>query len=89
MDTPVNKDPWDALKEMDFTKNSFQDIGNGILLTNHEIDVLKKYHIPYQTCHSLKEILFYIEEELEFAEEDLEEIEIMISERDYYQNTNQ
>ena len=61
------------------------------MLTNHEIEVLNRYKIPYSNCHSLKEILFEVEEVLEdmdIVDEDLESISESISERDYYQNTN-
>ncbi len=77
--------------EMDFTSNQLQTIGSNIMLTNHEIEVLNRYKIPYLKCHSLKEILFEVEEILEdmdIVDEDLESISESISERDYYQNTN-
>ena len=76
---------------LDFEGGKFQDVGNGIFLTNHEIDVLKQYKIPYQNCHSLKEIVFEIEDviqDMEIVEEDLDGISQSIAERDYYQNTN-
>ena len=62
---------------LDFNSNSFQNI-NGMMLTNREIEVLDKYHIPYKNCHNLKEI---IDDELDY-------ISSTISERDYYENTN-
>ena len=74
-----------------FNKGKFNDIGNGILLTNKEIEVLDRYNIPYKNCTSLKDIIFEIESiinELDIMDEDLEEISMSISERDYYQNTN-
>ncbi len=77
--------------EMDFQSGQFQDIGNGLFLTNREIEVLDRYKIPYRNCHSLKEILFEIEEvleEMDIVEEDLDLVSSTISERDYYQNTN-
>ena len=33
--------------EMDFTSNQLQTIGSNIMLTNHEIEVLNRYKIPY------------------------------------------
>ena len=50
-----------ALGEMDFLKDHLVDIGNGLELTNYEIDVLKRNDISYLDCTSLKEILFRIE----------------------------
>ena len=78
-------------KQFDFTSNSFQNIGNNILLTFHEIEVLNAYHIPYKKCNSLKEILFQIEEvkaDMDIVDEELDLVSSSIAERDYYQNTN-
>ena len=76
--------------EMDFSKNSINDCGNGIYLTNFEIDTMKKYHINYLNCISMKDIIFLIEEILneDSSLDDLENISKSISERDYYLNTN-
>lgn len=79
------------LSDIDFNKNKFNDFGNGILLTNGEIAVLDKYKINYKNCISLKELLYKIEDYLENEDydlEDLDNISLSISERDYYQNTN-
>ena len=81
----------DLVSNIDFKSNQFQEIKKGIFLTNKEIEVLEKYHIPYQNCHNLKEIIFSIEEVLEdmdIVEDELELVSSSISERDYYQNTN-
>ncbi|MBQ3298125.1 MAG: hypothetical protein IJG97_04940 [Bacilli bacterium] len=81
----------ELVNTIDFNKGKFNDIGNGILLTNKEIEVLDRYNIPYKNCTSLKDIIFEIESiinELDIMDEDLEEISMSISERDYYQNTN-
>lgn len=80
----------DILNDIDFDGGKFQDI-NGMMLTNHEIEVLKRYKIPYLKCHNLKELLFEIEDvlgDMDIIEEDLDLISSSISERDYYQNTN-
>lgn len=75
--------------DIDFTSGQFQVLKNGLMLTNHEIEILDKYNIAYSSCKNLKEILYYIDEILENQEDSLlEEISISISERDYYQNTN-
>ena len=76
--------------QLDFQKNEFVDIGTGVLLTNGEIDVLKRYEIDYKNCFSLKELLYKIEGVID-TEEDIEELDAIsasIAERDYYQNTN-
>ncbi len=76
---------------IDFNSNKFNDIGNGILLTNKEIEVLDRYNIPYKNCTSLKEIIYQVEEiiaDMDIVDEELDYISDTISERDYYQNTN-
>ena len=49
------------LGSLDFTSNMLNDVGNGLMLTNKEIEVLTKYNIDFKQCHSLKEILYQIE----------------------------
>lgn len=93
MATDVNKeyDISKILSQVDFHSNSFKDIGNGLLLTNREIEVLDKNKISYKECHNLKEILYKVEDlisEMDIVDEELDEISQSISERDYYQNTN-
>ena len=77
---------------LDFSTNHFVDVGNGLMLTNGEIGVLKRFGINYLKCSSLKEILYQIEIVLkEDEDDDLEELDLVasaIAERDYYQNTN-
>ena len=60
------------------------------MLTNYEIQVLDKYNIDYNSVSSLKEIIYLVEEMLneDSSLDDLENISLTISERDYYMNTN-
>lgn len=76
--------------DIDFESNLLTTTKNGILLTNYEISILDKYKIPYQNTTSLKEIIYLIEDILneDNSLEDLENISLSISERDYYMNTN-
>ena len=79
------------ISNIDFNSNKFVDVGNGLMLTNREIDVLKQYNIDYCRCKSLKEIIFEIEsiiDDMDIVDEELDYISGTISERDYYQNTN-
>lgn len=80
------------IKEIDFTPGKFVTCKNGLMLTNMEIDVLKRFNIDYENCSTLKEIIYLIEDILnedEFSDlDELEHISSTISERDYYQNTN-
>ncbi len=76
---------------MDFTGGEFVTCKNGLMLTNNEISVLKRYGVEYENCSSLKEIIYLVEDILNEEEcdvEDLEYISSTIAERDYYQNTN-
>lgn len=62
---------------------------NGLILSNKEIEVLDRYKIDYKSCSNMKDLLFLIDEELNFEENsELEEISISISDRDYYMNNN-
>ena len=78
-------------KNIDFNSGKMVNIGNGIFLTNKEIEVLETYQVPYKNCHTLKEIILNIEkviEEMDITEEELDLVSGSIAERDYYQNTN-
>lgn len=70
--------------------NKLVKINNQTFLTNYEIDILNLYKINFNTCKNYQEILFYIEEELELNDDsnELEQILLSISERNYYQNTH-
>lgn len=79
------------VSEIDFSINNFNDYGNGILLTNSEVLVLEKYSINYKDCSSLKELIYKVENYLEsedYGLEDLENVSLSISERNYYYYTN-
>ena len=68
--------------------NTLQEV-NGFLLTAKECQVLDQFGVDYKSCNSLKEVLFEIEGVLEEQYDDqLEDVSISISERDYYQNSN-
>ncbi|MBQ6134696.1 MAG: hypothetical protein IJI60_00070 [Bacilli bacterium] len=78
-------------KNLDFKSGEMVNIGNGIFLTNREIEILEIYQVPYKNCHTLKEIIFNIEkvmEEMDIPEDELDLVSSSIAERDYYQNTN-
>ena len=64
--------------------NSLNYIGN-LILNNHEIQVLEQNNINYKNCKDMKELLFILEE---YEDEELDEIIMSISERDYYRNSN-
>ena len=64
--------------------------GNGIYLSDNDIDVLKRYGINYNRYNSLGSLIFDIEEILneETNIEDLEDLSRKLSELNYYNNTN-
>lgn len=64
--------------------------GNGIYLSDNQIEVLKRYDIDYKKYSSLNSLIFEIEEILNYETNarDLEEISFRLSELNYYNNTN-
>lgn len=82
----------ELLNDLDFEKNKLHQTKNHLTLTGYEIEVLKKYQIPYDRYHNEKEVLQAIEviiPELEPEEQDeLDQVSMSIAERDYYKNTN-
>lgn len=64
--------------------------GNGIYLSDNQIEVLKRYDIDYKKYVSLNSLIFEIEEILneEVDVSDLEEVSSRLSELNYYNNTN-
>lgn len=71
-------------------KNMIKMRGNGIYLSDNQIEVLKKYDIDYKKYISLNSLIFEIEEILneEVDASDLEEVSSRLSELNYYNNTN-
>ncbi len=77
------------MEDIDFEKRFLKERNHGIWLSDEEVSVLERYEIPYQNCMKLTEILYYIDRILEEEEiEELENLSIQLSERNYYQNTN-
>lgn len=72
--------------------NMLKNYGNGIYLSDDQVEILNQYDFKYQNYPSLKSLIFDIEEYLnENYEEDLEDLENVASnlaEFDYYHNTN-
>ena len=64
--------------------------GNGIYLSDNQIEVLKRYDIDYKKYITLNSLIFEIEEILneEVDASDLEEVSSRLSELNYYNNTN-
>lgn len=71
-------------------KNMIKMRGNGIYLSDNDVQTLKKYNINYERYSSLNSLIFEIEEILneEVDADDLEQISSKLSELNYYNNTN-
>lgn len=71
-------------------KNMIKMRGNGIYLSDNDVQTLKKYNINYEKYSSLNSLIFEIEEILneEVEADDLEQISSKLSELNYYNNTN-
>ena len=85
-------------KELDInelTKDVYNDksmikmSGNGIYLSDNQIEVLNRYNINYKKYNSLSSLIFEIEEILneEVDVDDLEDVSAKLSELNYYNNT--
>lgn len=77
-------------KEVYNDKNMTKMRGNGIYLSDNEVEILRRYDINYQNYASLSSLIFDIENILneESDIEDLEEVSRKLSELNYYNNTN-
>ena len=82
----------EIISSLDFKSSKLNNLSNGLVLTNNEIDVLNKYNIKYKSCSSLKEVLMLIDEKFNYEEVDnpdeLDSVSASIAERDYYKNSN-
>ena len=82
----------EILSSLDFFSYQYVTCRNGLMLTNYEVDILNKYHIDYEQCMTLGQLLleienyFYQNQNLEL--EDLDNVSSSISERCYYQEVN-
>ena len=78
------------IKDVYDDKNMIKMRGNGICLSDNQVEVLKRYGIDYSRYSSVSNLIFEIEEILnnETELEDLEEVSQRLSELNYYNNTN-
>lgn len=83
----------DLMKSIDLSSSQMNKIGS-FYLTNREIEILDRNFIDYRSCNSLKDLMIRIQDVLEDESidpddgDELDYVLEMISERDYYQNTN-
>lgn len=89
----INKEKLDIeklVKDVYDDKNMIKMRGNGIYLSDNQIEVLKRNGIVYNKYASLSSLIFDIEKVLNEEEiiEDLEEVSKNLAELNYYNNTN-
>ena len=62
---------------------------NGLLLSDEQINILKKHDIDYLKYSNMSSLIYEIEEILNIEYyEDLDNLSIELAEFNYYQNTN-
>ena len=77
------------LSDINFEEDFIGYINGDIVLSNKEMEVLKRNEINYEEYSTVSKLLTDIDEILlDNDDEELEEISQSISERNYYMNTN-
>lgn len=78
------------INEINNDSSMLKSRGNGIYLSDDEVNILRRYKIDYERYNSLSSLIFEIEEILsnETDVEDLEEVSTRLAEMNYYNNTN-
>lgn len=89
----INKEElniYELLQNVYDDKSMIKMRGNGIYLSDNQVQILKRYGIDYNKYVSLESLIFDIEQILneETNIEDLEEVSKRLSELNYYNNTN-
>ena len=75
--------------EINFDDNFIGYNKNDIILSNKEMEVLKRNEIDYENIDTISRLLTEIDEVLlDNDDEELESVSLSISERNYYVNTN-
>ena len=69
--------------------NTLVKVNEKIYLTKYQIEVLDRFHIEYNYCSDIKEIIFLIEDILDTDyDEELDELAKNLQEFSYYNFTN-
>lgn len=77
------------VEEIDYDKNMHKLRENNLLLSDKQIEILKKYDINYLKYNNMCSLIYEIEEILNMEYyEDLDNLSIELSEFNYYHNTN-
>lgn len=84
-DEEINK----IINDESFSKKMHKITENGLFLSEEEINLLKRYHIEYQKCYSIMQLINEIDEvNDEEQSQELEELASYLSEQYYYNNVN-
>ena len=79
----------ELLDTIDFNKNKLTKVNDKLMLTNYQIEVLKRFDIIPENYTSLSSIICDAEEVYEETlDEELDVILSELQERNYYENTN-
>lgn len=79
----------ELLDSIDFNKNKLTKVNDKLMLTNYQIEVLKRFDIIPENYTSLSNIICDAEEVYEETlDEELDNILSELQERNYYENTN-
>ena len=79
----------ELLNSIDFNKNKLTKVNDKLMLTNYQIEVLKRFDIIPENYTSLSSIICDAEEIYEETlDEELDNILSELQERNYYENTN-
>lgn len=79
----------ELLDSLDFNKNKLTKVNDKLMLTNYQIEVLKRFDITPENYTNLASIIYDAEAIYEETED--EELDVILSElqeRNYYENTN-
>ena len=78
----------DAIKYADYDKLLLRHRDNDLLLSDYQIDVLKRNDIDYFKYANINQLLFDIEEILNIEyDEELDNVSSQLAELSYYKNT--
>ena len=79
----------ELLNSIDFNENKLVKVNDKLMLTNYQIEVLKRFDIIPENYSNLSSIIYDAEIAYEDTEDD--ELDVILSElqeRNYYENTN-
>lgn len=74
-------------------ENELKTRSNGLLLTDEQIEILKRHNINYEEYNNIQSLIFKIEEYINDVQgymdiADIDEVSKELSEQNYYNNTN-